>query len=371
MGIAAFHKNDPAALERHLAALTKLGKMPAVAENKTDTEENAEPVEKSDIPDKKKPANPENGKSAEPDKNKPAVKKSNSTLDNAMSELRALHAILGSKYEEATKELGKAGDTPKNRLVRYQLRMNEKEKAAKIAAELPEDAPGLALRVDALSQCGKMDEARKHFETLQTTGASMNDDLPFSKRMDELAVQFGIADSWRKPNTPRDDIGIRPPLESLGPLHWYPWDSPGFTLPDQTGRQKNIKDFNEMPLIVMFYLGHTCGHCMEQLKAFASAADDFKKAGIGMVAIGSEPVEELLETASACGNGEAAPFPLLADPSFDVFRKWRCYDDFEGMGMHGVFLVDAQGRVRWSDVGSDPFKDTRFLLEESKRLLKF
>ena len=60
---------------------------------------------------------------------------------------------------------------------------------------------------------------------------------------------------------------------------------------------------------------------------------------------------------------------ISANPEADIFRSFRCYDDFEGMGLHGAFLVDTQGKVRWADVGYEPFKNTRFLLEESKRLL--
>ncbi len=371
MGVASFNTGDSSALDRHLTALSKLNNKPVTSAENAEAAEDVEPAEKPDEPEYVKHAPTDKKKSSLPDKTKLSAKNTNDTVDNALAELRALRAILDSKFAEATKELDKARDTPKDRLIRYQLRMNKKEKAEKLAMQLPQDAHGLALRVDALVRCGKIEDAKKRFEALRTTDSTMDVNLPISKRMDELAAQFGIADTWRKPAALRDDSVIRPPMESFGPLHWHPWEAAGFSLPDQSGRQTEMKDFGNRPMIVMFYLGHTCSHCMEQLKAFASAATDFEKAGIGMVAIGSEPVEELLATGKACGNRDGAPFPLLADPSFNVFRQWRCYDDFEGLGLHGVFLVDTQGRVRWSDVGNEPFKDTRFLLEESNRLLKF
>ena len=34
-----------------------------------------------------------------------------------------------------------------------------------------------------------------------------------------------------------------------------------------------------------------------------------------------------------------------------------------------AMLVDAAGRLRWIDVGAEPFMDVKFLLAESKRLL--
>ena len=54
-----------------------------------------------------------------------------------------------------------------------------------------------------------------------------------------------------------------------------------------------------------------------------------------------------------------------------VFRQYRCYDDFEKAALHGTFLIDAQGRIRWQDISYEPFMDTDFLLKESKRLLSF
>ena len=39
------------------------------------------------------------------------------------------------------------------------------------------------------------------------------------------------------------------------------------------------------------------------------------------------------------------PFPLVADPELEVFRKYRAFDDFEDQPLHGTFLIDAQGRI--------------------------
>jgi hypothetical protein len=39
------------------------------------------------------------------------------------------------------------------------------------------------------------------------------------------------------------------------------------------------------------------------------------------------------------------------------------------MPLHGTFLIDGKGRVRWQEISYEPFMDAKFLLEESKRLL--
>jgi hypothetical protein len=36
--------------------------------------------------------------------------------------------------------------------------------------------------------------------------------------------------------------------------------------------------------------------------------------------------------------------------------------------LHGTFLIDAQGRVRWRDISDKPFNDPAYLLGEGKQL---
>ena len=52
-----------------------------------------------------------------------------------------------------------------------------------------------------------------------------------------------------------------------------------------------------------------------------------------------------------------------------MFKKWRCFDDFEGLDLHGTFLIDEGGCVRWQDISYEPFMEVEWLLDESKRLL--
>jgi hypothetical protein len=39
------------------------------------------------------------------------------------------------------------------------------------------------------------------------------------------------------------------------------------------------------------------------------------------------------------------------------------------MALHGTYLIDGEGRIRWHDISYEPFMDTAFLLEEARRLL--
>jgi peroxiredoxin/tetratricopeptide (TPR) repeat protein len=175
-----------------------------------------------------------------------------------------------------------------------------------------------------------------------------------------LAQRLGLPAS--RAVTPADfpaDFGTRPDLSTLGPKTWQPWSAPVSEVPLAPGK----------PTLVVFYLGFECLHCIEQLRALAPQAGAFADLGVDVVAIGTDTPERLALTLAEMDPAERFPFRLLADPAQRAFRQWRCYDDFEDMPLHGTFLVDAHGKVRWQDISYQPFTEIEWLVGESKRLL--
>jgi hypothetical protein len=59
----------------------------------------------------------------------------------------------------------------------------------------------------------------------------------------------------------------------------------------------------------------------------------------------------------------------VADNSLATFKAYRCYDDFESQPLHGTFLIDEKGLVRWQDISYEPFMNYRFVIDEAQRLL--
>ena len=141
-----------------------------------------------------------------------------------------------------------------------------------------------------------------------------------------------------------------------------------WTLTDGQGKKHSLADYTGKPVIVIFYLGKGCAHCIEQLSAFAPEVDRFKQTGIDLIAISTDHVGGLLETFQLNQN-KPFPFPLLSDASLEVFKQYRAYDDFEKQPLHGTFLIDRAGLVRWQDISYEPFEEVEFLLNESKRLI--
>ena len=65
-----------------------------------------------------------------------------------------------------------------------------------------------------------------------------------------------------------DDIGTRPDLDSLGPFRWQPNFAPSWELVDSREQLISLEDYRGKPMVLIFYLGHGCLHCAEQLQAF-------------------------------------------------------------------------------------------------------
>jgi alkyl hydroperoxide reductase subunit AhpC len=88
-----------------------------------------------------------------------------------------------------------------------------------------------------------------------------------------------------------------------------------------------------------------------------------------LLAVSADSQATLGKTVEKAKVNGGIPFPLVADGSRETFRAYRAYDGFEQVPLHGVFLVDGAGLVRWQDISHEPFTDVRFLLTEAKRQL--
>jgi peroxiredoxin/N-acetylneuraminic acid mutarotase len=144
-----------------------------------------------------------------------------------------------------------------------------------------------------------------------------------------------------------------------------PWAAPAWSLTDASGKTVSLDQYKGKPLVVIFYEGSGCLYCATQLKSFADKAKEFADNGIAVVAIGSDTPEELKDALVAYDGG--FPFPLLSDAKLDAFKAYRCVD-FSNKPLHGTFLIDAQGAVRWRQISDRPFNDPAFVLGQVKQL---
>jgi len=143
--------------------------------------------------------------------------------------------------------------------------------------------------------------------------------------------------------------------------------APAWSLSDASGKTVSLSQYKGRPVVLIFYEGSGCIRCRGQLNSFAQKARDFANANIELVAIGTDTPEELRKTQADSQTAGAVPFPLLSDSKLQAFKAYRCVD-FDNQPMHGVFLIDAQGRLRSQRISDKPFTDTALVLKEAKEL---
>jgi hypothetical protein len=51
-----------------------------------------------------------------------------------------------------------------------------------------------------------------------------------------------------------------------------------------------------------------------------------------------------------------------------LFKRYGAFDEFEDQPLHGTFLIDARGGVRFQRISADPFLDIEFLKNEAARV---
>jgi peroxiredoxin len=293
-------------------------------------------------------------------------------LEQAVAELEGLQLLAAEDAKKSLELLRKARGVDAMYLAHVQHLSGETDEAIKAARKHvgshKNEVQPQAMLVELLWQADKKDEAKETYEQLREVSSSIDLDSPVFQRLAPIAAELGYDADWRIVKPPRDDIGVRPALDSLGPFRWRPSAAPQWTLHDAENNPRALHEFNGQPVIVIFYLGYGCLHCAEQLQAFAPKIQEFRDAGYEMVAISTDDGEGLKKSIENYDKGDL-PIPLVSNAELDVFRAYRAYDDFEKQPLHGTFLVDAKGMIRWQDISYEPFMDPGFVLKEARRLL--
>ena len=214
----------------------------------------------------------------------------------------------------------------------------------------------LAELIELLWRADEQKEAAERFQQLRDISGSIDIDLPVFSRLAPIAASLNLPPDWRIVKPAESDVGIRPPLDSLGPYLWQPYVAPEWELSDGKGGRIGLSQYRGKPVVVIFYLGYQCLHCAEQLQAFAPLAKEFQDAGISLAALSTDDDAGLAKSIENYKSG-VFPFPLASDPGLETFKAYRAFDDFEGRPLHATFFIDPAGMVRWQDISFEPFRD--------------
>ena len=364
IAVAAFQRGENARGEALLTEIEKQAAKPGEDRTPKADEPNAQPKKQRKA----------DGPAAKPggDAQKAAAKKIEQ-LEQIACEVRAYAALSAGKTDEARQQIEKAGSVPKVRLSRFRQALGDTAKAEEIARAAVKQGEDqvlpLANLADVLWQAGKKKEAIDIFQKLRPLCMQADAADPVFARLNPIAEELKLPADWRPKFEWPADSGVRPDLASLGPFRWHPYEAPGMKIEDGNVVLNSLGEFKGKPVLVLFYLGSECARCIEQLNTFGTVAKEFADAGIKIVAIGTDPEHDLHKTSAKSKDDAGFPFPILSDSTLAAFKAHRAFDDFENIPLHGAFLIDGAGMVRWQDISYQPFTQAKWLLAEAKRLL--
>ncbi|MCK9894754.1 peroxiredoxin [Frankia sp. AgB32] len=100
------------------------------------------------------------------------------------------------------------------------------------------------------------------------------------------------------------------------------------------------------PVVLAFYPGDNTPVCTRQLCSYSAGIEVFGTLGARVWGISPQG----LDSHEAFAREQGLSFPLLADPDRDAVRAYGI--GIPGLGLRrSVFLVDAEGMLRWKQVG--------------------
>ena len=293
-------------------------------------------------------------------------------LEKAIQEFEGLQAIVANDHKKALELFSKAGGVDAAFRAHVQFDAGQVEEAIKAARKHVDSHKNEVQPLAMLSQlywkAGQQEQAKQVLGQLRELSGPIDLDSPVFQRLAPTVEAGGYPSDWRLAKPAPDDVGVRPSLDALGQFRWQPSPAEDWVLRDSANELHSLKQYQGRPVVLIFYLGYGCLHCAEQLQAFAPKMESFLSAGIDLVAISTDD-EAGLKLSLANYDGGELPIPLLSNSELDVFKAYRAYDDFEKQPLHGTFLIDGQGLVRWQDISYEPFMDPDFVLSEAQRLL--
>lgn len=134
--------------------------------------------------------------------------------------------------------------------------------------------------------------------------------------------------------------------------------APDFKLKKSPDQTLSLADLKGRPSVLVFYPADWSPVCGDELALFNEVLPEFQRYGAQLVGISVDGVW----CHKAYAKARNLDFPLLADfePKGDVSRKYDAYRKEDGFSERALFVLDADGVIRWSylsDVGENPGAD--------------
>jgi peroxiredoxin len=122
--------------------------------------------------------------------------------------------------------------------------------------------------------------------------------------------------------------------------------APDFTLASAPDRKVALAEYRGRPVILAFYPADFSPVCGDQMALYNETLDEFSKLNAQLLGISVDSAW----CHAAFAAARHLKFPLLADfePKGAVAMRYGVYDAAQGTSERALFVIDAEGMVRWS-----------------------
>ena len=134
--------------------------------------------------------------------------------------------------------------------------------------------------------------------------------------------------------------------------------APDFTLHSTPDQSVSLSEFHGQPVILAFYPADWSPVCGDQMALYNEILPEFRRFHAELIGISVDGVW----CHAAFAQDRKLHFPLLADfePKGAVAKMYGAYRRNDGTSERALFVLDAQGMIRWSfvsPVGINPGAD--------------
>ena len=134
--------------------------------------------------------------------------------------------------------------------------------------------------------------------------------------------------------------------------------APDFTLKQTSKETLSLADLKGKPTVLVFYPADWSPVCGDELALFNEVLPEFQRYDAQVVGISVDGPW----CHKAYAESRNLQFPLLSDfePKGAVSRKYGAYREQDGVSERALFVLDADGVIRWSflsDINKNPGAD--------------
>ena len=135
-------------------------------------------------------------------------------------------------------------------------------------------------------------------------------------------------------------------------------EAPDFALSSTPDQRLALSELRGRPVVLVFYPEDWSPVCSDQLALYQELLPEFHKFDAELIGISVDGVWCHL----AFAKDRNLHFPLLSDfePKGEVSRRYGVYRSQEGTSERALYVIDANGIIRWSyvsPVGVNPGAD--------------